>query len=123
MPSGTITPTASISPTYSITDTPTITATAVAPAVADTNVFRPGQGGKVTFSFRAPQPGRVKLRVYNLGAELVRSPFEADVPAGIWIQAVWDGRNDAGELAGSGVYFVIVRGAGLRASLKVVLLK
>lgn len=109
--------------TYTITDTPTISPTAVVPAVLSGNVFKSEQGGQVSASFKAPSAGRVTVKVYNLAAELVRTPFEADVPADQWINAVWDGKNNEGDIVGSGVYFVSVRGAGLKLVLKVIVVK
>jgi hypothetical protein len=53
----------------------------------------------------------------------VRTPFEAEVTAGITVDALWDGRNDQGEPCAAGVYAVSIQGAGIRRVLKVVLLK
>jgi hypothetical protein len=41
----------------------------------------------------------------------------------VTVDAVWDGKNEDGEPCGSGVYVVSVKGAGIRRTLKVVLLK
>jgi flagellar hook assembly protein FlgD len=65
----------------------------------------------------------VTVKVFNTAAELVRRAYEADVPAGQTVDAVWDGRNDAGELCSAGVYIVSVQGAGIRRVLKVVVMK
>jgi hypothetical protein len=65
----------------------------------------------------------VNVHVFNLAGEQVRAPFDADVVAGMTTQAFWDGRNEQGELCGSGIYLVSVRGAGIRSLQKVVLLK
>jgi flagellar hook assembly protein FlgD len=65
----------------------------------------------------------VWVRVYNLAGELVRTPFQAPLAAGVSFQTSWDGRNDAGDWVGSGVYFVSVKGSGFRSVRKVVLLK
>lgn len=93
------------------------------PAVTDKNVFKPGQGGGVTISFKAPEDGHVTVKVYNIAGALVRPIFEADIQQGLWFQANWDGQNGSGDTVASGVYFISVRGAGIRTIRKVVLLK
>jgi hypothetical protein len=120
---GTISPTFTVSPTWTLSDTPAPTGTAVVPAVLDRNIFRPGQGVPLAITFKAPEAGRVTVHVFNVAGEKVRAPFESDVPADQWINAAWDGTNDAGEKVGSGVYFVSIQGAGIKRVMKVVLLK
>lgn len=93
------------------------------PAVLDQNVFKPEQGRPLVVSFKAPAEGWVTVRVFNVAGESVRTPFQADVAAGQWFQARWNGENDAGERVAAGVYIVSVRGAGIQSLRKVVLLK
>lgn len=93
------------------------------PAVLDQNVFRPGHGRPLQVNFKAPEAGRVTVKIYNVAGELVRKPFDADVSAGLWFQALWRGENDEGEMVAAGVYVVSVRGAGIESLRKVVLLK
>jgi hypothetical protein len=112
-----------VTPTWTISDTPLPTHTAVVPAVLDHNVFRPGKDAPLDIAFKAPQASRVTVRVFNLAGEKVRSPFAADVAAGQWVHCPWDGRNEAGESVGSGVYFVSVQGAGFNRVMKVVLIR
>ncbi len=109
--------------TYTITDTPTITPTAAVPVVLSANVVKPDQGGKVDISFKVLEAGRVTVKVFNLAAELVRPLFEADVQAGIWYLTTWDGRNEPGSGVGSGVYFISVRGPGVKMIRKVVIIR
>ena len=73
-------------------------------------------------SFRA-EPGRVTVKIFNVAGELVRTPFEAEVAAGLWFQAQWRGENDGGEKVAAGVYVVSVRGGGIQSLRKVILLK
>jgi len=93
------------------------------PVVTDKNVFKPEQGGKVTVALKSEQDGHVTVRVFNLAGELVMPLFEADVLAGLWFQATWDGKNREAETVASGVYFISVRGAGIKQIRKVVVLK
>lgn len=63
------------------------------------------------------------VHVFNTAAELVRTPFEADIPAGSTVDAVWDGRNESGQAIAAGVYIVSVQGAGISRVLKVVVMR
>ena len=89
----------------------------------DKNVFKPEQGGSVSISLRASQDGRVLVKVYNIAGELVRPIFDADVQSGLWFQANWNGKNADGETVASGVYFVSVKGAGIKTIRRVVVIK
>lgn len=93
------------------------------PAVLDKNIWRPGTGQPLHIGIKAPQAGKVKVRVFNVAGEVVRMPFEADVPAGITVDAVWDGKNENGEACAAGIYIVSVQGAGISSLKKVVLMK
>jgi hypothetical protein len=111
-----------VTPTFTISDTPLPTATPNVPVVLNYNIWHPRKG-PLHISVKAPQAGRVVVHVFNMGAELVRTPFEEDVPADITQDTVWDGNNGSGEPCAAGVYIVSVRGAGIQRTLKVVLLK
>lgn len=87
------------------------------------NIFRPGPGKDLRIGIKSPMGGRVVVTVYNVAAERVRRPFEADVPAGVTVEAPWDGKNEFGEPCAAGVYIVSVQGAGISKVLKVVLMK
>ena len=91
--------------------------------MTDKNVFKPEQGGSVTVSLKADQSGRVLVKIYSIAGDLVRPVFDADVQAGLWFQATWDGKNADGETVASGVYFVSVKGAGIKTIRRVVVIK
>jgi hypothetical protein len=91
--------------------------------VLSDNVFRPGQGAVLHIGMKSPSGGHVLVHVFSVGAELVRTPYEADLPAGQTIDAVWDGKNSDGAPCASGVYIVSVQGAGISRVLKVVLMR
>jgi hypothetical protein len=122
-PSVTVSLTPSITTTWTVSDTPVPTGTPVVPAVLSQNVFHPGGGQPLRIGIKAPEDGRVVVNVFNMAGEKVRRPFEAEVPAGQTMEAVWDGTNEFGEPCGSGVYLVSIKGAGIRRVLKVILLK
>jgi hypothetical protein len=110
---------------FSTTPSPTLSAQARPdiPAYTDTNIFHPDRGGKVTLSFRPAGNGNASVKIFNLSGELLCTPFESAVQAGSWFKAVWDGRNNQGEVVASGVYFLSVRGAGIREIKQVVVLR
>ncbi len=87
------------------------------------NVFKPDQGGTLSIGFKAEAAGLVTVKVYNLAGELIRPIFETTAVKGLLYQANWDGRNGEGSTVSSGVYFVSVRGAGIKAIKKVIVLK
>jgi fibronectin-binding autotransporter adhesin len=91
--------------------------------VLDKNIFKPNSEAPLLISFRAPRQGQVRVSVYNLAGELVEPIWRGNVAAGIWYQQTWNGHNRVGEMVASGIYFVSVRGAGIRSVRKVILLK
>jgi flagellar hook assembly protein FlgD len=121
--SPTLSTTPSISPSFSQSPTLAPSATAEVPVVTNKNFFNPGNGEVLTINLKAVKDGAVNVRVYNVAGELVRLPFDAYAPAGRWFQATWDGKNDQGEAVASGVYFISVRGAGVKGIKKVIVLK
>jgi hypothetical protein len=55
--------------------------------------------------FSMPAEGVVTLRIYNLQGQLVRELLHEPRPAGAHT-VMWDGRDDRGIVAASGIYFV-----------------
>jgi len=89
----------------------------------NTNIFRPLQGNPLIIGFKAVNNGRLTVKVFDLSGELVRFVDEQYVDAGQLYSTNWDGRNQNGEWAGSGIYIVSVYGAGTRVLKKVIVLK
>src|SRR5207247_7282514 len=54
--------------------------------------------------FSLPKPGPVQLGIYDVAGRKVRALVDGAMGAGQY-QRMWDGRNDAGSLVSSGVYF------------------
>jgi hypothetical protein len=82
------------------------------------NPFNPS----TEISFSVQRPGAGSLRVFNVRGELVRTLLEGRIAAGEQT-AVWDGRNDDGGVASSGVYFYRLEVAGEAQTRRMVLLK
>lgn len=83
------------------------------------NPFKP----TTTISFSLAAPGEAELIVYDLAGREVRRLSRGHFPAGVH-DVVWDGRDDLGREAGSGLYFYKLRVGGRDAgNRKALLLK
>ena len=60
---------------------------------------------------RLATPGLVRVKVYNLAAELVRSLLDGSYGNGT-VTAVWDGKNERGDYVSSGLYYVVYDAPG-----------
>lgn len=69
----------------------------------------------------------VVLRIYNASGQLVRTLELGHKPAGFYINkhraAYWDGRNDVGEEAASGIYFYTIKAGDFIATRKMILVR
>jgi hypothetical protein len=75
-----------------------------------------------TVSFSLPSAMPVKLNIYNLAGERVATLMDGMQPAGKH-SVVWDGRNSAGRMSASGIYFARLEAAGIVEAKKLMLLK
>ncbi|MDO9693147.1 MAG: FlgD immunoglobulin-like domain containing protein [Candidatus Latescibacteria bacterium] len=80
------------------------------------NPFNP----QTSIAFTLPAEGPARVAVYDLQGRLVRTLHEGDLAAGPHALA-WDGRNDGGRAAASGVYLVRAAGGGFVNITKAVL--
>jgi hypothetical protein len=79
--------------------------------------------GRVAFSYGIPAAGPVRLRVYGAGGRLLRTLEDVDrKPAG-YHEVSWDGRDERGMSAPSGVYFYQIEAAQGRVAKKVMWVK
>lgn len=142
-PTMTLTPTSTHTPTFTATSTNTAalpatpTATPTPPPVLltqtptpvvsgeepvlDRNVFNPFEE-PLKLTFRLARTENVRIMVFNVAGEEVRSLFRENVPAGTY-QVKWDGKNNSGTVVGNAVYFIIFETGSRRHILKVVVLK
>lgn len=67
-------------------------------------------------------PGRVTLKIHNVLGQVVRTLVD-DVRSAGRHEIVWDGRNNKGDAAGSGVYFYQLRAEGQVLTRRMVLVK
>ncbi len=96
----------------------------VAEAICYPNPARMSRGDIVKIGHIAAGSGEVVVRVYNVAGELVRTLSEGGgitENAGEKI-AAWDGRNENGERAASGIYLCRVTGEGRDKTIKAALI-
>ena len=82
------------------------------------NPFNPA----TTIGFSLPSDGYVTMDIYNLSGQKVRSLLSGNFSAGAH-STVWNGRNDKGITASSGVYFARLTVGGITASQRMTLVK
>ncbi|MFH1278333.1 MAG: right-handed parallel beta-helix repeat-containing protein [Candidatus Eisenbacteria bacterium] len=82
------------------------------------NPFNP----TTTIRFEMNVPSHVSVVIYDAQGRMVRTLVDESKSAGAF-DAVWDGRDDRGHSAGSGVYFVRMVAGDYSRSAKVVMLR
>jgi serine protease AprX len=92
-------------------------ATAPLPELALAEVAPNPAGGEATLWFAMRAEGPVRLTLYDVRGRRVRTLLDAARPAGRQ-SVVWDGRDDRGAPAASGVYLARLEGAGRTAQRK-----
>ena len=82
------------------------------------NPFNP----ETTIHFEVGQTGPVQLAVYGMSGQRVRTLVEGARAAGTYA-VVWDGRDDVGRQAASGLYLVQLQAGEYRAARKMLLVR
>ncbi len=82
------------------------------------NPFNPS----TTIKFGLPAQSHVSIRIYDILGRSVRLLIDQDKPAG-YHEIVWDGKNEAGIDATTGIYFAKLIAADKTSNIKMVLLK
>jgi hypothetical protein len=82
------------------------------------NPFNPS----TTIKFDMKEKGLVTVKVYDVAGRLVRTLANEVRDAGAY-SILWDGRNNLGADAASGIYFYKMETAGFQATKKLVLLR
>lgn len=77
-------------------------------------------GTKIDFA--APKKSHVLLEIFNIKGERIRTLYSGEMGVGRYT-AFWDGLNDAGEVAASGLYIYKIRIGEWQASRTLTLLK
>ncbi|MBU1355281.1 MAG: endonuclease [Candidatus Edwardsbacteria bacterium] len=82
------------------------------------NPFR----NNITFRYNLSQPGPVKLDIYNISGQLVKSFFENNGQAG-QNYFDWNGRGEGGKACPAGIYFFRLTANGINQNGRVILIK
>jgi len=73
-----------------------------------------------TIEFDIREKGQVRLRIYNVAGQLVRTLVDGELETGGYAED-WNGLNDAGSKVASGVYFYRLESGEFESVKKVVL--
>jgi chitinase len=63
--------------------------------------------GMTTFSYAVPKPGKVSLRILDMGHDLVKELLPANTAVDQEGSVMWDGSNGSGRFAGAGLYVYV----------------
>ncbi|RMD65646.1 T9SS C-terminal target domain-containing protein [Candidatus Parcubacteria bacterium] len=83
------------------------------------NPFNPS----TQITFVVPQEGRVKLTIYNVLGQQIRTLFDQNVSVPGVQRVVWDGRDGSGQVVPSGLYFYRLESKNTALSRRMILLK
>lgn len=100
----------------------TLVATDEVPVEAMPLALRTGRNpvrGSALLSVSLPTADRVQIDIYDVGGRRLRTLVDATYTAGVH-DIEWDGRDDAGSLAGAGVYLVRMDAGGETRTSKIV---
>ncbi len=78
--------------------------------------------GEVTIDFTLAQRSPVSVRVYDASGRLVRSLLNEELGEGPQ-SVLWDGRNEAGQRVGAGVFFYRLIAGGWHSERKLIVLQ
>lgn len=77
--------------------------------------------------YRLSEEASVRVEIYNISGQIVRTLDIGAKEAGNYVNreraAYWDGNNNAGEAAASGIYFYAIRAGSFGATGRMVILK
>ena len=99
-----------------------IQSTLAADSVPPKNVFNPARGETFNIVHVLPEPGHLEADIIDRGGHVVKTIDGGDRPAGEQVMQ-WDGRNSDGAIVASGIYLVVRRANGARATNKVAVIK
>ncbi|MCL4705105.1 T9SS type A sorting domain-containing protein [bacterium] len=82
------------------------------------NPFNPS----TTIGFRLSAPAEVRLAIYSVNGQLVRTLVNGRLASGQH-EAVWDGRNERGSTVASGIYFYRIRAGAWTQTRRMLLVR
>lgn len=75
-----------------------------------------------TIKFALPQAGQVKIEIYNIAGQRVKTLVNGSLGAG-YHQITWNGRNEAGQKVANGVYMYRMNSGSFTATKKLLMVK
>lgn len=78
---------------------------------------------KPTILYQLKEPGQVKIEVFDLKGDRIITLVDGFKGAGIQDPVIWDGKNEANEIVGVGVYFITLQYEDIREVYKVLIIK
>lgn len=75
-----------------------------------------------TISYQLPEPSVVRLTIYNLLGQKIRTLVQKHQPAGTY-SAQWDGRDEQGRTSGSGIFFYRLQAGKYMETRKMMLMR
>lgn len=75
----------------------------------------------MVIQYRLPSLGQVKIDIFNLLGQKIRTLFSGTLSAGIK-QITWDGKNEQGSFLLNGIYFVVISSNKFKKSQKILYL-
>jgi hypothetical protein len=86
------------------------------------NVFHPLQGGAVTIKYRVKNKANVVMMAYDRRGKVMKRIFSGERMPGIYTES-WNGTDDSGITAGSGVYVIYLKTDSSENKIKVGIIK
>ena len=89
------------------------------------NPFNPSGAGRspsTTISFNIPETGDIKLEVFNIKGQKVKTLIDCYSAPGKY-EVIWDGKDDNGKQVSSGVYFYKMKAGDYTSVRKMLLMK
>nr|MBC8527538.1 T9SS type A sorting domain-containing protein [Candidatus Cloacimonadota bacterium] len=93
------------------------------PAKVELSQNYPNPFNKITaIEYGLPQRGRVKLSIYNIRGQLVKTLVEEETSSG-WHKVIWNGKDSSGKSVGMGVYLYKIKNGKFTSIKKMLLLR
>jgi len=86
------------------------------------NVFNPTKGEKALIVVELQKQDRVRLNLYNTRGDKIRELADEEKEAGTH-KYYWDGKDNSGNMVGSGLYFVHIQVGDYKKTKKIVVVK
>jgi VWFA-related protein len=86
------------------------------------NIFRPRSGRPLGMRFKLSSNRKAELTIYDIAGGFVRKIADSQMEAG-WVYFTWDGQDNNGNNAGSGIYIAILSSSGYQQIRKFILIR